>query len=120
MGFFTLQIGFIIGWLAARKVNSEQLERVVAMSWGDGKYGRAFYGAHVYLHPISSGYSVRAQVLIGRHNGYYHQIGELGRVSHPADAVEKWGTIQWREDGVQIGTGTNGYFLPRAKLERHR
>ena len=96
------------------------MERVVAMSWDDGKYGPAFYGAHVYLEPMASGRSVRARVFIGRGNDYFHDCGELGRVATDADAVARWGRIEWREDGLHIGTGTNHYFLARAQLESHR
>ena len=90
------------------------------MSWGDGKYGLSFYGAHVYLEPQSSGYSVRARVHIGRGNDYYHDCGTLGTVQTDAEAVARWGAIQWREDGLHIGSGTNHYFLARAEMESHR
>ena len=96
------------------------MERVVAMSWGDGKYGSSFYGAHVYLDPQSSGYSVRARVFIGRGNNYFHDCSELGTVRTDAEAVARWGKIDWREDGLHIGSDTNHYFLARAKLQRHR
>ena len=99
------------------------MQRVVAMSWGDGKCGPAFYGAHVYLEPQASGYSVQARVYIGRSTGFlthFHDCGELGRVRTDAEAVARWGKIEWREDGLHIGTGTNHFFMPRARLERHR
>lgn len=113
-------VGFVVGWIFAGRVNETRLERVVAMSWGGGKYGTAFYGAHVYLEPQAGGYSVRARVLIGRGRDYFHDCGELGRVRTDSEAVAKWGTIEWREDGLRIGSGPDTYFLPRAKLERHR
>mgnify|MGYP001305539172 CR=1 FL=1 len=37
-----------------------------------------------------------------------------------SEAVTRWGTIDWREDGLHIGSGTNEYFLARAKIESHR
>ncbi len=113
-------VGFVVGWVRASSVNATRLDRVVAMSWGDGKYGPAFYGAHVYLVPIASGYSVRARVSIGRGNGYFHDCGELGTVQTDSEAVAQWGAIDWREDGLHIGSGVNQFFLPRAKLESHR
>lgn len=115
-----LLIGFIVGWLRASSVSATRLERVVAMSWGDGKFGPAFYGAHVYLEPASSGYSVRARVYVGRGNDYFHDCGELGTVQTDAEAVARWGAIDWREDGLHIGRGTNHFCLPRAKMESHR
>lgn len=91
------------------------------MNWGDGKYGKGFHGACVYLEPISDGYCVQAQVLIGRNNGMSLDCGELGRVKEDAEAVSKWGKITWRPDGLYIGTGgVDDFFLPRQKLEAHR
>ena len=115
-----LLVGFIVGWIRASSVGATRLERVVAMSWGNGKYGPSFYGAHVYLEPASSGYSVRARVYIGRGNDYFHDCGELGTAQTDSEAVARWGTIDWREDGLHIGSGTNQYFLARAKIESHR
>ena len=96
------------------------MDRVVAMSWGDGKYGAAFYGAQVYLEPQAIGYSVRAQVFLGRGNRCFHDCGELGSVATDAEAVARWGTIEWQAEGLQIGTGVDRYFLPRAQFENHR
>jgi hypothetical protein len=115
-----LLIGLVVGWLCAHTVSATRLDRVVAMSWGDGKYGPAFYGAHVYLEPTSGGYSVRARVEVGRGNGYFHDCGELGTARTDAEAVARWGTIEWRGDGLHIGSGTNESFLPRTTLESHR
>ncbi len=113
-------VGFAGGWVWARKAGSTRLERVVAMRWGDGKYGPAFYGAHVYLEPKADAYSVRARVWIGRGNSYFHDCGELGMVRTDAEAVARSGNIDWREDGLHIGGGTNEYFLPRSRFENHR
>jgi hypothetical protein len=53
-------------------------------------------------------------------NDYFHDCGELGTVQTDSEAVAGWGTIDWREDGLHIGSGTNRYFLARAKMESHR
>lgn len=113
-------IGFGLGWTVATSKSATRLERIVAMSWGDGHYGKAFYGAHVYLVPQAGDYSVRARVLIGRGNNYFHDCGELGRAPTDTEAVARWGNVQWLDDGLHIGTGTNHYFLPRARMESHR
>ena len=70
--------------------------------------------------PATLGYSVWARVYIGRGNDYFHDCGKLGTVQTDAEAVSRWGTMDWREDGLHIGSGTNEYFLPRTKLENHR
>jgi hypothetical protein len=113
-------IGFACGWYLSTRSNETRLERVVALSWGDGKYGPAFYGAHVYLKPIESGYSVRARIYIGRGNNYFHDCGELGRAKTDAEAVSTWGNIEWKADGLHIGTGPDHFFLPQSKVESHR
>lgn len=90
------------------------------MSWGDGKYGPAFYGAQVYLKPLSSGHAVYALVHIGRGNDMFYDCGKLGEVRTDAEAVSRWGCIRWAEDGLHIGCGPDEFFLPRATLESHR
>jgi hypothetical protein len=120
VAFVAALVGLIVGRIWASSASATQLDRVVAMRWGDGKYGPSFYGAHVYLKPLASGYSVRARVYIGRGNSYFHDCGELGTVQTDPEAVARWGTIDWREDGLHIGNGTNHYFLERAKIESHR
>ena len=115
-----LVIGFGAGWIQSSNRSVQSLERVVAMSWEDGRYGPSFYGAHVYLDPQSNGYSVWARVYIGRGNDYFHDCGQLGTVQTDVEAVARWGQIDWRGDGLHIGKGTNHYFLARSKLESHR
>jgi len=115
-----LLAGGAIGWFSANKVSATQLDRLVAVSWGDGKHGPAFYGAHVYLEPAGNEFSVRARVYIGRGNNYFHDCGELGRVQTDAEAVARWSNIAWTEDGLHIGNGTNHYFLARSMFEDHR
>jgi hypothetical protein len=113
-------VGFAIGWVVSAVHFETRVDRIVAMSWGGGRYGPAFYGAEVYLVPITSGYSVRARVHIGRGNDLFHDCGQLGTVQTDSEAVARWGHIEWAADGLHIGTGTNIYFMPRGKLETHR
>ena len=120
VGVVALLVGYLVGAVVEGNASRKELGRLVAVSWGDGKYGPAFYGAHVYLEPVTSGYSVRARVYVGRGNDYYHDCGELGTVQTDAEAVARWGTISWSEDGLRIGSSTNQYFLARAKLESGR
>jgi hypothetical protein len=116
-----LAVGFVAGWFVHANSDAEAIQRVVAMSWGDGKYGQGFYGAEVFLVPVANHYSVRRRVWIGRGNGYQHNPVELGVADNPAQAVEKWGHIEWTEAGLTIGPGDpEPYFLPRAEIERHR
>jgi hypothetical protein len=119
--FLALAVGFVAGWLVNANSGAEAIQRVVALSWGDGKYGRGFYGAEVFLVPAGDHYSVQRRVWIGRGNGYQHEPVELGVVDNPEDAVARWGHIEWSDAGLTIGPGDpEPYFMPRAKIERHR
>jgi hypothetical protein len=131
-----LAVGTILGWSGKAFFSTHHLSidapgigfvrdapdvsKLLAVSWGDGKYGKAFYGAFAYLKPVAGGQAVKAQVQIGRGNPMFHECGEIGRAATAEEALAKWGKIDWQDDGLHIGTGTNAYFLPRAKLESHR
>ena len=120
VGVTSAIIGWSVGRFHAGSSAEIDTEQVVAVSWGDGKYGPAFYGAFVYLVPIPQGFSVRSRVFIGRGNGYFHDIGEIGRVGSSSDAVATWGLIRWAPEGLYIGISPRTFFYPRAKLESHR
>jgi hypothetical protein len=121
LALFCAFAGLVGGWLLASNRTAERIDRVVAMQWGDGRYGRAFYGAQVYLVPVGKEYEVQARVLIGRGNDYFHELGNIGHVPTAAEAVAQFGKIEWRPDGLYIGDGQNfPVFLERSKLESHR
>jgi hypothetical protein len=120
IGLVTLGVGVGAGWIAAARSAELRAARLVAVSWGDGKYGPAFYGAFVYLVSEGGGYSVRARVALGRGNDSFHECGELGKVRTDEDAVARFGRVVWRNEGLYIGQPGGEYFLPRAHLERHR
>jgi hypothetical protein len=112
-------LGIVLGWLLLAIFGAQ--ETTIAMSWGDGKYGKEFYGAQVYLVPDGSEYSVRARILIGPDNGYYHDCEEIGRVTTVQEGVDRFGKIRWEEKGLSIGDpAAGGMFLPRVRLESHR
>ena len=108
-----------LGWQAANYLVTETRERVVAVGWGDSRYGKSIYKALVFLEPVGNAFVVKARVEIAGPN-YWHDCGELGRPTNAVEAAANWGQIQFLPDGLHIGTGTNAYFLPRAKLESHR
>ncbi len=119
-----LTILFVSVWVAWEIGNttgeSATLENTIAMSWGDGKDGPAFYGCRVYVVPTKHGLDVCARILIDTNN-YVHDCGVIGHAATRADAVERWGTVMWRPDGVHIGRDDSGaYFLPQSTIEAHR
>lgn len=103
---------------------AEQMERLIAVSWGDSEAQKAFYGAYVYYEPEPDGkLKVMLAVRIDRStadSGYQHEPREIGLVSTPEEAVAKWGTVMWSPAGLTLGTGPDAYLFPRAELERHR
>ncbi len=109
------------GWQAVHCLIQTTRERVIAVGWGDPgiENGMLTYKTLVLVEPSREGFVVKARVEIGGPN-YWHECGELGRVASIAEAAKQWGQIQFLPDGLHIGTGTNAYFLPRAKLESHR
>ena len=119
-----IALGYMIGWIDFGIKKQKALNNIVAVSWGDGEGEQAFYGAYVFLVPEDGEYSVHAEVYIGRSTdyvNYFHDCGEIGRAKTDIEAVEKWGTIYWKEDGLYIGDpSSGGYHLPRSELESHR
>ena len=111
-------VGFVAGWGAIASQSSKRAGRVVTVSWGDAPHARAHYGAFVYLRQRPEGYSVRARVYLGRDGMAFHDCGELGTVVTPAEAVDRWGNVDWQPDGVRIGSGTNRIFVSKTELER--
>lgn len=95
-------------------------ETVLAMEWGDGRYGKTFYGAKVVLEADGKGYAVRGVVLIAPDAlgdvSYRHECGVIGHVADFAEATERYGVVVWKPDGLHVGP----YFLPRARFENHR
>ena len=118
LGFAALT--YAAGQFVATGAAERKEERLVAVSWGDGRFGPAVYGAYVCAVPSDGGYSVSAHVKIGRGNAMIHDCGALGRVRTAEEAVARWGKIEWLEDGLHIGTGPTQYFLARKDLENHR
>jgi hypothetical protein len=101
--------------------DTAMVERTIAMSWGDGKYGPAFYGAWVYVEPANGAYAVHARVWLGAGNDAWHECGELGRAATHEEAVRRWGRVAWTSDGLSIGHGApDDFFLARDVLEAHR
>jgi hypothetical protein len=103
---------------------AEQLEQLVAVSWGDGRYGPAFYGAYVYYEPRPDGQlDVKLSVRIGRatlFTRYEHDPRTLGVARDSDDAVARWSLITWTDAGLIVGAGSDAHRFPRNELERHR
>ncbi|MCL2876739.1 MAG: hypothetical protein FWF12_10760 [Betaproteobacteria bacterium] len=123
---FLVGATFLVGVLTGAYLYSsishrpfQYVDKTIAISWGDGKNDKAFYGAQVYLVPMKNGFSVRARVII-HDSSRWHDCGELGIVETKEKAVAQWSHIDWQPEGLYIGTGENRHFTPRKRIESHR
>ncbi len=100
---------------------SYKLENLVTVSRSpDWKYGKGFYTAVVIATPENeTSYNVVCKVHVGNAN-YFEHI-ELGQASSIAEALDKWGEIEWTEDSLIIGKdGPNKIVVSRKQIEKHR
>ena len=116
ISFGCFLLGIIAGTWGLSQMHSTRVDDVIAMAWGDGVYGKAFYGAQVYVVPVGPRFTVRATIHIGHGNNLFKDCGVLGSENTFEDAVQKWGKIDWRPDGLHIGS----YFMPQGTIETHR
>lgn len=96
---------------------------LVAVSWGDSKYGPALYGAYVFYEERGDHLAVRAAIYIDRPTlwqRYQHDTLELGIVRTDVEAVAQWGRIDWSAQGVTFGRGDKTVQVKIADLEKHR
>ena len=101
-----------------------RMDKLVAVSWGDGKYGKALYGAYVFYEEKDGQLVVKLSVRIDRGSfwtQYAHDTQTLGTVKDPVEAVARWGVITWTEEGLTVGMPPGPtHLFPRAELEQHR
>jgi hypothetical protein len=102
------------------------IEKVVAISWSprrivaDTPVGPAQYQARVFAVPAANGWSLRANVWMPSVE-MFHDCGELGLATGSVDAVERFGTVAWRDDGLHLfDAGREVRFVPFSLLETHR
>jgi hypothetical protein len=112
-----------LGWRLY--LQAQELQHLVVASWGDSKYGKAFYGARVYyVEDAGKPLTVWLDVQIDRGSvwtQYRHDPRLLGEAANPADAVAKWGQLEWTAQGLQVGRSPRmSHLFPTAELENHR
>jgi len=71
----------------------------------------------VVLRPGSSGYRAVLEIQVDSKYGTGYRHKELGGAMSVPKAIEKWGRIDWLEEGLRVGNGTNKFFMPRSELE---
>jgi hypothetical protein len=120
----SLVLTLALGWRLYQQ--AQELQHLVVAGWGDSKYGKAFYGARVY-YTKDAGQPLQVWLSVQIDRGsvwaqYSHNPRLLGVASSPADAVAKWGQLNWTSLGLQVGAGgaSTAYLFPTAELESHR
>ncbi|MEX9251776.1 hypothetical protein [Pseudenterobacter timonensis] len=93
---------------------------LIAVSWGDGPYGKAMYGVYVYKGAEKKGkVQIKVRVYIGRQDfyfiSYYRDFGVVGTVEK--NNFDAWRDITWNPEGVAIG---KDYFISKEVLGKHR
>jgi hypothetical protein len=114
-------ISFVAGLFVAYRSSSHRRSRVLAMS-------RSFLNVSGYSNPAPAVASVALDAVDGRHRaqlelevttdyGTGYTQRQLGSAASIDEAIRRWGSIDWREDGLHVGRGTNEFFMKKAELE---
>jgi hypothetical protein len=117
-----LLISFAAGWFVSYRASPHRPSRILAMS-------RSFLNVSGYTNPAPAVASVAVDAVDGRlrvvvelevttdyGTGYTQR--DLGAAVSIPEAIQRWGLIEWREDGLHIGRGTNEFFIRKAELEQ--
>ena len=109
-----LVIGAFVGLLLSIFVG----QRAIAIAYDDTVDRQGWAKAEVYMQRNSYGRAVWLKVDFERH-GKPSVYGKrtLGYAESQAEAINKWGRIDWRTDGLHIGSSSNSFILPRAELD---
>ena len=77
------------------------------------------YTAVVLIEKNETGYNVRCKVYIG--NDDHYEIFPLGPVKTKREAYKKWGSIEWTDKELVIGTSAvTPVIIKRSQIENHR
>jgi hypothetical protein len=116
-----LLISFAAGWFVAYRSSSHRQSRILVMS-------RSFLNVSGYTNPAPALASVvvdavddrlraRVELEVTTDYGTGYTARELGGAVSITEAIQRWGLIEWREDGLHVGRGTNEFFMKKAELE---
>ena len=112
---------FVAGWTLAGRASAERNSKVLVMQ--QRLINVPFYSnsvparASVILGPTSNGYAGTLEIQFKTEDGTGYKTEALGLAESYQDAVERWGFMDWREDGVHVGKGSNSVFMSKRDLE---
>ena len=119
---------FAAGWYFASRSATERHARTLAMV-------RTMVQAHarnstntvpipalasVMLTEAQGGYDAQLEFEVAYESGTGYSARELGKAASFEDALHRWGFMEWREDGLHVGRGTNEFFVPQSEFGRGR
>jgi hypothetical protein len=73
--------------------------------------------ASVVIERTTNGYSVEVSTEMKYPYGTGYRSHHVGDASSFEDGLAKWGFVEWREDGLFVGKGSNEFFVPKKELE---
>jgi hypothetical protein len=113
----TFALGFVACVCLTVIANSQRLEYAVAIRCDEMQSNAAQGQAHVYLKPGGDSKEVEVQLAVHFGRGWrIYGPRTLGWVRTKEEAVARWGQIEWRVDGLYVGTGTNQFLLTREQF----
>jgi hypothetical protein len=111
-------LALIVGPVLAVALWNLSGARPIAIACDDMPNRPGWAKAVVYLQNTGYGKAVWLKVLFERHGKeYIYGRRTLGYVQSQSEAVDKWGRIDWKSDGVHIGSGSNVFVVSRAELD---
>jgi len=97
--------------------------RLIAVSWGNGPAGPAFYGAYVEAIPRGDVFDNTLTIYIDRPGVWMrHRMAPiaLGQTHDEIESVARFGQLEWNETGLTIGNGPQSRRIARSTIENHR
>ena|SRR2546421_1354056 len=117
----SVMLGLLVGWALTSASNSRRFSRVIAMQRSLFAHRLHTNGlpaaASVVVEQGTNGIGVKIELEMTSPYGTGYRTIDLGRAASLEEVTGKWGFMDWREDGLHVGRGTNEFFLPREELE---
>jgi len=114
-------LGLFLGWALTSLSNSRRISKVVAMQRTlitPKHYTNLLpAAAWVVLERARDGVAAKIELEMKYPHTTGYQTIELGHSASLEEGTRTWGFIDWREDGLHVGRGSNEFFVSREELE---
>jgi hypothetical protein len=116
-----VMLGLVAGWGLTSASNSHRLSKVIAMQ-------RTLLVHRLYTNPLPSvasvvveqatnGLDVKIELEMTDPYSTGYRTIDIGHCASREEVIRKWGFMDWREDGLHVGRGSNEFFVPQMELE---